>query len=173
MLDSLINSLDSLEAPARLDELSGLLRARPFTRADLGRHVLFDDEHYARNEVARSAWYELVCVCWRPGQRTPIHDHRASSCAFLVVEGDATEVRYDHKESGRLAGAHAPEVRRRGYICASWDEDIHEVVNDSPRDLITLHIYSPALAQVRIYNRETGDGEMWTPHLECARTPGD
>lgn len=173
MLESLIAELDALGAPAELGSLRAMLRARPFTRAELAPFVSFDDGHYARNEVARSAWYELVCVCWKPGQRTPIHDHRASSCAFLVVEGAATEIRYDIDDAGLLAGAHEPAVRERGYICASWDADIHEVVNHTARDLITLHIYSPALSQVHIYCRETGAGELWTPHLECAPSPGD
>ncbi|RMH28644.1 MAG: hypothetical protein D6693_03620 [Planctomycetota bacterium] len=168
MLDDLIAQLDRLEAPADLEWMSRLLRESGLTRRDLGPHVRFEDDHYARNEVARSAWHELVCVCWRPGQGTPIHDHRASSCAFLVVEGRATEIRFDLDEGGMLAREHPPAIREPGYICSSWDADVHEVVNRSPEDLITLHIYSPALTQVHVYSRDTRRGELWTPHLEPA-----
>lgn len=166
MLDDLIAQLDALEAPAALDWMRGLLESASPTRSDLGSQVRFTDDHYARNEVARSAWYELVCVCWRPGQGTPIHDHRASSCAFLIIEGAATETRFDLDDAGCLGREHPPARRAPGYICASWDADVHEVVNDTPDDLITLHIYSPALTQVQIYSRETRRGELWTPHMQ-------
>lgn len=164
-LAPLIDYLNSLTKPADLPTLRRLLSELDITRADLGRHVHFESDHYARNKVANSAWYELVCVCWKPGQRTPIHDHRSSSCAFLVVEGEATEIVFEQGPDHTLGAEAAPAVRSRGYICASWDADIHEVINDTDRDLITLHIYSPALSHVRIYSRETRQCEVWTPHM--------
>ena len=164
-LAPLINYLNSLKRPADLPTLQRLLRDLDITRGDLGKHVHFDNEHYARNKIAQSEWYELVCVCWKPGQRTPIHDHRSSSCAFLVVEGEATETAFEHEPDFTLGAEGEPVVREPGYICASWDADIHEVANESDRDLITLHIYSPALSHVRIYSRDTGRSEVWTPHM--------
>ena len=164
-LDSLIGFLDALEAPADLSALRGALGGLRVSRADLAEHVAFEEDHYARNEMARSAWHELVCLCWRPGQGTPIHDHRGSSCAFMIVQGQAEEICYDLDAEGRLAGARAPVAHRCGSICASWDADVHEVVNRTAEDLITLHIYSPALSQMRVYSRDTGVGELWTPHM--------
>ena len=164
-LSPLIEYLNSLTQPADLSTLCTLLSDLEITRADLGRHVHFENDHYARNIVAQNEWFELVCVCWKPGQRTPIHDHRSSSCAFLVVEGDATEVVFEQGPDHTLGAEGAPAVRRPGYICASWDADIHEVINNSDRDLITLHIYSPALSHIRIYARDTRQCEVWTPHM--------
>ncbi len=172
-LDALIDYLNSLQAPADLDTLRGLLSDLEVDRECLGHHVHFECDHYARNKVATSPWYELVCVCWQPGQRTPIHDHRASSCAFLVVEGAATEVLFETNEDGTLNFESEPFRREKGYICASWDADIHEIVNDTDEDMITLHIYSPALSQLHIYSRDTGVGELWTPHMsDCAGAAG-
>lgn len=172
-LNDLIDYLNSLEAPADLDTLKRLLGDLDVTRDDLGRCVHFECDHYARNKVASSPWYEMVCVCWKPGQRTPIHDHRASSCAFLVVEGVATEVLFELGDDGKLSDESQPYPRETGYICASWDADIHEIVNDTNEDMITLHIYSPALSQLHIYSRETGEGELWTPHMcESASAAG-
>lgn len=164
-LEPLLDHLHHLNAPADLPALKRLLSSLEITREDLCDHVHFDGEHYARNKIAQNDWFELVCLCWKPEQRTPIHDHRASSCALRIVDGVATETIYELGEDGRLAPGSRPFLCERGYICASWDKDIHEISNDSTSDLITLHIYSPALTQVHIYSRETGSAELWSPHI--------
>jgi len=168
-LHSLIQYLDSLSAPADLSTLRRLLGELDVTADDLAPYVHFDNDHYARNKISQSRWYELVCLCWAPEQRTPIHDHRASSCAFLVVQGAPTEVLYELGADGKIAG-HSESFRRDpGYICAAWDADIHEVSNPTDHPSITLHIYSPALTEVHIYSRQTGEAELWSPQVQVAK----
>lgn len=119
-------------------------------RADLGAACRFSEEKYRRNILRRTDRYELVALCWRPGQKTPIHDHTGSTCGLLVVEGDATETRFERDGDGvvrRSTRAVLPE----GAVCASQDSDIHEVANLGRRDLITLHCYSPPIARFHRY----------------------
>ncbi len=163
-LAPLLEHLEGLDGPAELETLRRLLALSGLTRRDLAPHVRFLDEHYARNIVSKSPHYEMVCVCWRPGQATPVHDHRGSSCAFLVVEGEAVEKVYGHAVDGALGPLEGEHVRPTGYICASSEADIHEVRNDGPDELITLHIYSPALTQLNIYDPVTGRAQGWAPH---------
>ena len=155
-LGSLLDYLTSLDGRADLRVLSRLLGDLAVTRADLGSACRFGAAGYQRNRIAESDWYELVCLCWSSGQRTPIHDHRGSSCAFRVVEGVATETAFEPTPSGLIC----PCGRREhgaGCVCASEEDDCHQVANTQPagEDLITLHIYSPPLRQFNVYSLDS------------------
>ena len=113
----------------------------------------FDDARYQRNTIAKTHWFELVLLCWKPGQATPIHDHEGSACAFKVIEGVATERRFTLENDGALTPnghCHMPA----GHVCAAKDGDIHLVVNEGDVDLITLHIYSPSLDKYNVYDHD-------------------
>ena len=155
-LNPLLSYLDGLGDCADLPTLRRLLEDLDVTREDLRPACLFESNGYQRNLIKETPWYELVCLCWSSGQRTPIHDHEGSSCAFLVVEGDATETKFDHTPSGLVVPVQTT-VRNPGFICASIEADIHQVANTQPEgcDLVTLHIYSPQLRHFNVYSMDT------------------
>ena len=41
----------------------------------LAPYLFWSQERYARNLVYRDDFFEVLALCWRPGQRTPIHSH--------------------------------------------------------------------------------------------------
>lgn len=174
-LAELIGYLESIRARADLAVLSKLLSQVKVTRADLQPVCTFGVRGYRRNTIARSEWFELLALCWRSGHCTPIHDHVGSSCAFRVVEGTGTEIRFNTTPSGLICPA-ATIRMEPGYICAAADADIHQVANmQAPgQDLITLHIYSPPISKMRTYQFATSDGaESGTVYagqtiIECA-----
>lgn len=152
----LLEYLDRIHEPADLETLRRLLVGLEVTREDLAPACIFKDEGYQRNLVKETEWYELVCICWTSGQRTPIHDHKGSACAFRVVEGIATETRFERTPSGLILASwtkhHDP-----GYVCASAEADIHQVANTQPQgqDLVTLHCYTPQLRNFNVYTLDT------------------
>jgi cysteine dioxygenase len=112
---------------------------------------IFDACNYRRNLIRRTPAYEALLLCWLPGQRSPIHDHRGSGCAFRVIEGVVTETLYEPEKSGGVTAA-SMRWLPPGTICASREFDIHEVANTQPHaDLVTLHVYSPPLRDVNLY----------------------
>jgi cysteine dioxygenase len=158
-LAGLIDYLDGLRARADLDVLSRLLQQATVTRADLLPACTFGTSGYRRNTISEGPWYELLCLCWRSGHVTPIHDHRGVSCAFKVIEGTGTEVRFEVTASGLVCPSGTADMAP-GYICAAQDEAIHQVANmQAPgQDLITLHIYSPPIAKMHTYTFATSNG---------------
>ena len=46
-------------------------------------------------------WYQAWVMCWRNGQRSPIHDHKGSSCAVRVLRGTLTETLFAFAPNGR------------------------------------------------------------------------
>jgi len=151
-LAALIQYLDSLHARADLDLLSKLLLDLDATRADFEAACLFNPRGYKRNTICNSGWYELLANCWRSGDCTPIHDHRGVSCAFKVIEGVGTEIRFSVTPSGLVCPTRTLTMKP-GYVCSADEPDIHQVANMQPpgTDLVTLHIYSPPITRMNTY----------------------
>lgn len=151
-LTRFFEELDQFDKPIPVNVLRRKIRAIAISRSDLGSHVRFGKSCYRRNLIHTGPAYQALVLCWRSGQRSPIHDHRGSACALRVVEGVATETRFDVSPAGLLyptGSSHSGE----GTICASYDMDIHQMGNLQPAgvDLVTLHIYSPALLAMGTY----------------------
>lgn len=113
---------------------------------------IFDACSYRRNLIRRTPAYEALLLCWLPGQKSPIHDHRGSGCAFRVIEGVVTETLYEREQKSSLVSAASMRWLPPGTLCASREFDIHEVANTQPEaSLVTLHVYSPPLRDVNLY----------------------
>jgi cysteine dioxygenase len=158
-LAGLIGYLDGVTGRVDLGVLSRMLRELTVTRADLEPACCFGVKGYKRNTISESPHYELLALCWRSGHCTPIHDHRGVSCAFKVIEGTGTEIRFRVTDSGLVCPA-AVNPMPPGYLCAADDADIHQVANmQAPGlDLVTLHIYSPPIRKMSTYEFKTSTG---------------
>lgn len=96
--------------------------------------------------------YSIVSLVWRPGQATPIHDHRCW-CVVGVLEGRETETRYDlYENSGsRVLRLTEETSYDPGEVCALVPpvEDIHKVANGGSEGItISMHIYGDNIAEV-------------------------
>lgn len=156
VLRPLVEYLDSLDGRADLAVLEKLLKQTRVTRSDVEAFCKFGTRGYLRNVIRRTENYELLALTWRSGHNTAIHDHRGSSCAFRVVHGTGTEMRFLMTPSGLICPCQTNEMTP-GYVCAAADEDIHQVANMQRQgeDLITLHIYSPPIRQMHTYEFST------------------
>jgi cysteine dioxygenase len=156
-LADLFEYLESCTGPVDLQHLEQMVSQLTIGRKDVEDYIQFNDETYRRNQIRLSQWYEALIICWKPGQKSYIHDHYGSSCCFRVIQGTAEEIIC--KPTGRVADLPLvqPVGSRKipeGAVCASNAEHIHEVTNHSESDLITMHIYSPPL-NMRIYSYDT------------------
>ena len=151
-LEPLVGYLESLRERADLQTLERLLRELDADRSSVESSCIFGGKAYKRNTIAASSAYELLVCCWRSGHCTPIHDHYGSSCAFKVIQGVGTEIRYRPMPNGQVCPVSTNRMEP-GYVCAAADEDIHQIVNFEPggTDLITLHMYSWPLQKMRTY----------------------
>ncbi len=70
---------------ARLVEYVAQMQPSPEA---LAPYVLWNRERYARNLVYRDDFFEVLALCWLPGQRTPIHSHDGQLGWVTVVQGE-------------------------------------------------------------------------------------
>jgi cysteine dioxygenase len=131
---------------------SGLQRLQ-VELADFQQFVQFSPERYRRNLMHAGPAYHALILCWRSGQRSPIHDHRGSACAVRVLQGEASETIYQMTEEGQVFPSKTRTLSE-GFMCVTQDLDIHQLSNlqAANRDLITLHIYSPPLLVMGQYS---------------------
>ena len=149
---------ESVEAAAKdgevpLELLHAELEALEDNLQMLAPWWIFDSCSYRRNLIRRTAEYETLLLCWQPSQKSPIHDHRGSGCAFRVIEGVVTETLFERgKHENDPVTAASMRWLPPGAVCSSREFDIHEVANTQPHaDLVTLHVYSPPLRDVNLY----------------------
>lgn len=99
----------------------------------------FKDNHYARHLVFRSGNVEILVVCWRPGQGSPVHGHGPSDGLMIILEGEITNTSY------------FPDGRKVTTVWSAGDVGHtpigaqHEVKNTSDKDVVSLHVYAPPL----------------------------
>ena len=153
-IDELVDWLGSFDERIPLRELQRRLDDDRLSAASLADYIHFSDERYARNLVAHGPQFYALVLCWKPGQASPIHDHKGASCGVRVIEGTATETSYRWQD-GRLLPDRVTTMQA-GEVCGSFDDDIHEIRNNGDGDLVTLHVYSPYLDNINLYEIESG-----------------
>ena len=149
-LSSLVEWLDTIQRRPGIKELGQKLKSIEVNIPALKDCIGYAEDGYQRNVIKKTEFYELVAICWTPGQLTPIHDHVGSDCAFKIIDGVSTETTFNLNDKGL---AYPTSVRKyhQGEICASDEPDIHRVTNNSHNELINLHVYTPPLHAYNTY----------------------
>ncbi len=152
-LAPLLDYLNNLSERAPVEELQARLEATDVSVADVADFIEFGARRYRRNLICQGEFYHLLAICWRSAQRSPVHDHAASTCGFRVLQGVATETGFEPTPSGLIKPTVTTDYHA-GQVVASQDADIHQVSNlqAAGEDLVTLHIYSPPLLRMDTYS---------------------
>ncbi len=152
-LERLFAELDAWRERIPLGELERALSGLTIALGDVRPFVVFGDDSYRRNLLHAGPAYQALVLCWRNGQRSPIHDHRGSSCGVRVLAGTALETVFERAHN-RMIYALRSSAMGPGAICATQDDDIHQVSNlaGDGGELVTLHVYSPPLLRMGTYS---------------------
>ena len=163
-LSGLVERLSRMGGPPAFEGLSALLGGVEVNDEELRPHVSFKEGTYARHRVHLGEHAELLVLCWRPGQRTPIHDHAGSYGAVRVLRGVMWETLFEMEEGSGLAYSSAREWTP-GHVTGADVPDIHQLGNPdvSGQDLVTLHLYAPPLASLNVYKvgRRESTSTLW------------
>lgn len=125
---------------------------------DLEPFAHWDKDFYTRNCVSRNDDYELILLCWEPGQKTPIHCHNGEECWVYSVQGELEERRFklidEQKDQDDLKETRRA-MMREGRVAYMNDEmGFHSLHNLSKERAMTLHLYVSPIDSCRIYNEE-------------------
>lgn len=121
--------------PNSIEDFCPLVQA--YQGLDWKDYVAYSDECYSRHYIVQNQDFEMLILCWKPGQGSPIHNHAERGCVLKVLEGQLLETRYlgeEVKETLLLSGDLT-------YI----DDQIgwHKINNLGNKPTVSLHVYSP------------------------------
>jgi cysteine dioxygenase len=130
----------------------------------LSAYIFWRENGYTRNLIYRDDWFEIMVICWGPGQKTPVHTHNGQLGWMTVVQGELLTHQYRYMRCSApenqnvvgidcLAGAHDVELEFLNTIDCANDgkivtvdklQSIHQIENaDRARPgCVSLHVYS-------------------------------
>lgn len=163
-LKSLVNRLSTLHQTPTLEQVDSLLEEIELNAEELRPYRSFKAGNYARHRVFRNEHVELLVLCWRPGQRTPIHDHNGSHGAVRVCEGVMWETMFELDGDSTLRYKSARQWVP-GDVTDAAVPDIHQLGNPevSGQDMVTLHLYAPPLGVLNTYKVGSSEVGRYSP----------
>jgi cysteine dioxygenase len=162
-VDDLVERLKAFESEIiTRDRVLDYLEGVRVGDAALERYVMYDSGFYTRNLIYRDALFEVMTICWEPGQKTAIHTHNGQLCWMVPQRGTLEVVDYkwlgcDHPENQNVVGIDClaggqeidlDEVRRVDacgggtVLTADKIQTIHRIANEGGERAVSIHIYS-------------------------------
>ncbi len=138
-------SLDPLPAHTLADIAAGFAAASPLWEA-LVRH---DPDGRLPVRLIATERYEVWVIGWTTGQNVRVHDHGDSAGAFVVTEGELTEV----LPSGR--GGAVERTLGTGRLRHLALGTVHDVVNRAAEPATSIHVYSPPITTMTYYEADS------------------
>jgi len=142
VLRELVHNLLNTTTPQEINSALTDPRLRYIDLALLGP---INPTSYTRFELVESDDVRVVLIVWQPGAFTPPHDHGGSTCTFSVLQGTATERRYEYLNNANRVSIVDTERIHVGQVASCNGQHIHAMGNDvnAPQQLVTLHLYRP------------------------------
>lgn len=131
----LFNALEKLNI--QLEELKPILKTdheKPYYRK-----LLYKDE---KLELLVMNWSDLECVP---------HDHGKSYGWIQVINGTSQNTIYEVKEN-ILPAELFTEHQEKGKMFFAPKKGVHKMSDSGGTNLVTLHLYSPPITGMRVYN---------------------
>jgi cysteine dioxygenase len=163
--DELVAWLQDQTTPPSIDAINHQLTQVHITPTDLQPYLGFKEGNYWRHRVCRNESVEMLIICWRPGQKTPIHDHNGSHGVVRVQEGLMWETMFSYNDEQGLRYQSGRECLT-GEVTGAAEPDIHQLGNPdvSGQDLITIHVYAPPLGVLKTYKVGSANVDLYTPN---------
>ncbi|HEY6413870.1 MAG TPA: cysteine dioxygenase family protein [Edaphobacter sp.] len=143
----------------RIAEYMAAMTLRPEALHD---YVWWRDSFYTRNLIYRDELFEVMTICWSPGQKTAIHTHNGQLGWMTVSQGEVRTHEFHHTSCNApenqnvvnidcLGGATELQIDKvRTVSCAEGTgmvtvdklQTIHQIENAGTVGCISLHVYS-------------------------------
>lgn len=148
---------DLVEALYRREFYSATVLASTFhfTPEDFVPYTFWNSNHYTRNCIARNNDFELILLCWEPGQKTAIHCHNGQECWVKVIEGQFEEEVYEYNyDNGELEQKKGCILGKHEVTSVEDPSIFHTLKNTHTGRSMSLHLYTNPITQCRYYSAQ-------------------
>ena len=112
-----------------IEEVEAVLASYKSRPSDWKKYAKFDKYKYTRNLVHKgNGKFNLMLLCWAPGNQSTIHDHANAHCFVKVLDGNLKEVNCAHlRKRGILAETIAYSSSSSINVCSNFLNSIKKV----------------------------------------------
>ena len=161
-LDQLISGLREIpDHEFVCDVVYTYLSANPVEVDSAQKYLFWNDGFYTRNLVYKDERFEMMAVCWEPGQASRIHNHSDQNCWMTVpvgrLRGQNFAVEAIDESTGhcKLRETEAFELADCLAAKVELEEPIHQILNTFDERAVSIHIYSKPFDRCLSYCRDT------------------
>lgn len=123
---------------------------------DFEKYIHWKEDGYSRNCIVHNEDYELILICWKNGDSTPIHGHDKQNCWVYQVDGQLIEKRFTKNNTGEMIETNQLHLSP-GKLCYMHDDmGYHTLENTSGQSAMTLHLYMKPILKCAIFNDDQG-----------------
>lgn len=139
------------------------LSGNPVDVDSISKYFYWSDKCYTRNLIHKNERFEVMAICWGPGQVSRIHNHWDQKCWMTVpvgrlkgqnfavddIDEDRGFCRLRESDSFELSDCLAAKVE--------LEEPIHQILNlaEFNEPAVSIHIYSKPYDRCLSYCRDT------------------
>ncbi len=152
-LDELVTALSEEDST----NYSDILRLAQLPSTAFESCCSWSSESYTRNCVIENEDFELILLCWQPGQLTPIHDHGGEECWVKIIEGEFKETVYKEDDAGILEMVKTTESKANDITYMIDFMGFHSLENLSEKKSLSLHLYAKPIRSCQVLDEETGE----------------
>lgn len=134
----------------------GILARYAVPSHDLEPYFRWNSRHYTRTCINRNEDFELLVICYEPGQRTSIHDYDSQTAWIHPVIGEVVEERYAALPGGGIKLTKEIHLHPGTDDSLTNGKSIHRFVNLGPDRAVTLNLYAKPMRKWRVYDEVTG-----------------
>ncbi|MCY7782348.1 MULTISPECIES: cysteine dioxygenase [unclassified Bacillus (in: firmicutes)] len=113
-----------------------------------------DQYAYGRNAIFRNNELEVIVINIPPHKETAVHDHGQSIGCAMVLEGKLLNSIY--RSTGDQAELSNSYFVHKGECLISTKGLIHKMSNPASERMVSLHVYSPPLEDMTVFEEQSG-----------------
>ncbi len=140
------------------------LRTNHVDPESLQPYLFWNAQHYTRNLVDKTDLYELLTLCWEPGMKSSIHNHKGQNCWMAAPLGRLAVQNYRviredlDAHACNIVPTDVVEMTQENPVAVDPANPVHDVRNPRECDqrAVSLHVYSRPFDSCIVYSVEQG-----------------
>jgi len=160
----LIDGLRELPEPEfTCDNVYDYLGNHPIEVDSIQKYLFWSAEFYTRNLIYKDERFEMMAICWEPGQVSRVHNHCEQSCWMTVPVGRLKGQNFAVEEMNeataycKLRETDTFELAECLTAKVELEQPIHQILNlaEYGDRAVSIHIYSKPFDHCISYCRDT------------------
>jgi len=154
-----INELTQVLKERKADEsYLGIMKRVAINPREYEKYFTWDDAHYTRNCLIKTAEFELLLICYEKAQQTPIHDFDTQDAWVHTIVGKLKEERFRLNPGGAgLEKVGSVTIGPTEFSYISGYAGMHRFINTYESRSVSLNLYARPVEKWKEHDFATGE----------------